>query len=44
MGHALIMLIVIETRTYDARFYAAVADDIKTDSKTFKKDIENIFS
>lgn len=43
MGHALTMPIVVETRTYDSKFYAAVVGEPDKDKKNLKKDVEEIF-
>jgi uncharacterized protein len=43
MGHALTMPIVVETRTYDSKFYAAVSGSPEKEKKKLKKDVEEIF-
>ena len=43
MGHALTMPIVVETRTYDSKFYVAVSGDPEKEKKKLKKDVEQIF-
>lgn len=43
MGHALTMPVVVETRTYDSKFYAAVSENSDKNKASLKKDVDQIF-